>query len=177
MFFYVLKMLLTNFVKLLSEHFNISNDAIVNILKDNKIRIEQRLLLEKEDVIVPKKVSNVKKTDIVKKTKESNLERDTIVINNDNINDNIETSQIQTNNILPNNSDNKPIIEVKQARGRGRPRKNTVMKQEEEEESEYVEVEEIMYLGAKYYLTNEEVVLSKSLEIEGIMRDGKIVQI
>jgi hypothetical protein len=176
MFFYVLKMLLTNFVELLSAHFNISNDAIVNILKDNKIRIEQRLLLEKEDVIVPKKVSNVKKTDIVKKTKESNLERDTIVINN-NINDNIETSQIQTNNILPNNSDNKPIIEVKQARGRGRPRKNTVMKQEEEEESEYVEVEEIMYLGAKYYLTSEEVVLSKSLEIEGIMRDGKIVRI
>jgi len=174
MFFYVLKMLLTNFVELLSAHFNISNDAIVNILKDNKIRIEQRLLLEKEDVIVPKKVSNVKKTDIVKKTKESNLERDTIVINN-NINDNIETSQIQTNNILPNNSDNKPIIEVKQARGRGRPRKNTVMKQEEE--SEYVEVEEIMYLGAKYYLTREEVVLSKSLEIEGIMRDGKIVRI
>jgi hypothetical protein len=176
MFFYVLKMLLTNFVELLSAHFNISNDAIVNILKDNKIRIEQRLLLEKEDIIVPKKVSNVKKTDIVKKTKEANLERDTIVINN-NINDNIETSQIQTNNILPNNSDNKPIIEVKQARGRGRPRKNTVMKQEEEEESEYVEVEEIMYLGAKYYLTREEVVLSKSLEIEGIMRDGKIVQI
>jgi len=176
MFFYVLKMLLTNFVELLSEHFNISNDAIVTILKDNKIRIEQRLLLEKEDVIIPKKVSNVKKTDIVKKTKESNLERDTIVINN-NINDNIETSQIQTNNILPNNSDNKPIIEVKQARGRGRPRKNTVMKQEEEEESEYVEVEEIMYLGAKYYLTSEEVVLSKSLEIEGIMRDGKIVRI
>jgi hypothetical protein len=176
MFFYVLKMLLTNFVELLSAHFNISNDAIVNILKDNKIRIEQRLLLEKEDVIVPKKVSNVKKTDIVKKTKESNLERDTIVINN-NINDNIETSQIQTNNILPNNSDNKPVIEVKQARGRGRPRKNTVMKQEEEEESEYVEVEEIMYLGAKYYLTSEEVVLSKSLEIEGIMRDGKIVRI
>ena len=175
MFFYVLKMLLTNFVELLSAHFNISNDAIVNILKDNRIRIEQRLLLEKEDVIVPKKVSNVKKTDIVKKTKESNLERDTIVINNDNINDNIETSQIQTNNILPNNSDNKPIIEVKQARGRGRPRKNTVMKQEEE--SEYVEVEEIMYLGAKYYLTSEEVVLSKSLEIEGIMRDGKIVRI
>lgn len=174
MFFYVLKMLLTNFVELLSAHFNISNDAIVNILKDNRIRIEQRLLLEKEDVIVPKKVSNVKKTDIVKKTKESNLERDTIVINN-NINDNIETSQIQTNNILPNNSDNKPIIEVKQARGRGRPRKNTVMKQEEE--SEYVEVEEIMYLGAKYYLTSEEVVLSKSLEIEGIMRDGKIVRI
>jgi hypothetical protein len=177
MFFYVLKMLLTNFVELLAEHFNISIDAIVNILKDNKIRIEQRLLLEKEDVIVPKKVSNVKKTDIVKKTKESNLERDIIVINNDNINDNIETSQIQTNNILPNNSDNKPIIEVKQSRGRGRPRKNTVMKQEEEEESEYVEVEEIMYLGAKYYLTSEEVVLSKSLEIEGIMRDGKIVRI
>ena len=174
MFFYVSKMLLTNFVELLSEHFNISNDAIVNILKDNKIRIEQRLLLEKEEIIAPKKVSNVKKTDIVKKTKESNLERDTIVINKDNINDNIETTQIQTNTILP---DNKPIIEVKQARGRGRPRKNTVMKQEEEEENEYVEVEEIMYLGAKYYLTREEVVLSKSLEIEGIMRDGKIVRI
>ena len=165
-------MLLTKFVELLSEHFNISNDAIVNILKDNKIRIEQRLLLEKEDIIAPKKVLNVKKTDLIKKSDAPNLERDAIVINKDNINDNIETVQIKTRNILP---DSKSIIEVKQPRGRGRPRKNTVMK-EEEEEKECVEVEEIEYAGEKYYLTCEEVVLSKSLEIEGIMRGGKLIR-
>ena len=38
-------------VKLLSEHFNICNNSITNILQANNIRINQRLLLEK-DVIM-----------------------------------------------------------------------------------------------------------------------------
>ena len=49
------------------------------------------------------------------------------------------------------------------------------MKEEEHEEI-CVEVEEVDVGGVKYYKTSENVVLSKALEIEGIMRDGKLVR-
>jgi hypothetical protein len=73
-----------------------------------------------------------------------------------------KAEDINTTNI------NKPV------RGRGRPRKNTVMKEEEEEIC--VEVEEIKVDGKEYYKTCENVILSKELKIEGILRDGKIVK-
>ena len=73
-----------------------------------------------------------------------------------------KAEDINTTNI------NKPL------RGRGRPRKNTVMKEEEEEIC--VEVEEIEVDGREYYKTWENVILSKELKIEGILRDGKIVK-
>ena len=57
-------------------------------------------------------------------------------------------------------------------RGRGRPKKNTLSK--DEEGSVGLEVELIMIDEKEYYLTNENVVLSKELKIEGILRDGKI---
>ena len=47
---------------------------------------------------------------------------------------------------------------------------------EEEEEEVCVEVEEIEVDGVTYYKTNENVILSKGLEIEGIMRNGKILK-
>lgn len=46
----------------------------------------------------------------------------------------------------------------------------------EEEEEICVEVEEIRVDGRTYYKTCENVILSKELEIEGILRDGKIVK-
>ena len=57
-------------------------------------------------------------------------------------------------------------------RGRGRPKKNTLSK--DEEGSVGLEVELIMIDEKEYYLTNENVVLSKELKIEGILREGKI---
>ena len=57
-------------------------------------------------------------------------------------------------------------------RGRGRPKKNTLSK--DEEGSVGLEVELIMIDEKEYYLTSENVVLSKELKIEGILRDGKI---
>lgn len=44
------------------------------------------------------------------------------------------------------------------------------------EEEICVEVEEVEVDGVKYYKTNENVILSKSLEIEGIMRGGKLIK-
>ena len=57
-------------------------------------------------------------------------------------------------------------------RGRGRPKKNTLSK--DEEGSVGLEVELIMIDEKEYYLTNENVILSKELKIEGILREGKI---
>ena len=142
-------------VKLLSEHFNICNNSITNILQANNIRINQRLLLEK-DVIMNK--PELKKT------------------NNTKINNNEEPeAKLETKVKETKIEENKTNNEIKPARGRGRPRKNTIMKEEEEEEI-CVEVEEIEMDGVTYYKTSENVILSKELEIEGIIRNGKIVK-
>jgi hypothetical protein len=155
-------MLLTEMVELLSEHFNISNTAITNILQNNNIRINQRLLLEKAVLIMNK--PEVKKTSTTK----------TNIINED-----AETKVAETK-VVENKirvEENKPNLEIKPTRGRGRPRKNTVMSEEVEKEEEIcVEVEEVTVDGITYYKTSENVILSKDLTIEGIMRNGKIVK-
>jgi hypothetical protein len=150
-------MLLTQLVELLSEHFNISNNAITTILQNNNIRINQRLLLEKAVLIMNKpevKKINTTKTNVINKDVETKVEENKIRV-----------------------EENKPNLEIKPTRGRGRPRKNTVMSEEVEKEEEIcVEVEEVTVDGITYYKTSENVILSKDLTIEGIMRNGKIVK-
>jgi hypothetical protein len=150
-------MLLTELVELLSEHFNISNNAITNILQNNNIRINQRLLLEKAVLIMNKpevKKINTTKTNIISEVVETKVVENKIRV-----------------------EENKPNLEIKPTRGRGRPRKNTVMSEEVEKEEEIcVEVEEVTVDGITYYKTSENVILSKDLTIEGIMRNGKIVK-
>ena len=144
-------------VELLSEHFNISNTAITTILQNNNIRINQRLLLEKAMLVMNKpevKKINTTKTNIISEVVETKVEENKIRV-----------------------EENKPNIEIKPTRGRGRPRKNTVMSEEVEKEEEIcVEVEEVTVDGITYYKTSENVILSKDLTIEGIMRNGKIVK-
>ena len=150
-------MLLTELVELLSEHFNISNNAITTILQNNNIRINQRLLLEKAMLVMNKpevKKINTTKTNIISEVVETKVEENKIRV-----------------------EENKPNLEIKPTRGRGRPRKNTVMSEEVEKEEEIcVEVEEVTVDGIIYYKTSENVILSKDLTIEGIMRNGKIVK-
>jgi len=157
-------MLLTELVDLLSEHLNICNNVITNILQKNNIRINQRLLLEKAIIMNNNRelvINDLNPTNVEKNVKtepkakaKSKVEEIKAV--------ETKAEDINTTNI------NKPL------RGRGRPRKNTVMKEEEEEIC--VEVEEIDVEGKKYYKTCENVILSKELKIEGILRDGKIVK-
>ena len=156
-------------VELLSEHFNISNNAITNILQNNNIRINQRLLLEKAVLVMNK--PEVKKTSTTK----------TNIINEDAETKVAETNVAENKIRLEENKirleENKPNLEIKPTRGRGRPRKNTVMSEEVEKEEEIcVEVEEVTVDGITYYKTSENVILSKDLTIEGIMRNGKIVK-
>jgi hypothetical protein len=157
-------MLLTELVELLSEHFNISNNAITTILQNNNIRINQRLLLEKAMLVMNKpevKKINTTKKNIISEVVETNVEEN--------------TNRVEDNKIRV--EENKPNLEIKPTRGRGRPRKNTVMSEEVEKEEEIcVEVEEVTVDGITYYKTSENVILSKDLTIEGIMRNGKIVK-
>ena len=157
-------MLLTELVELLSEHFNISNNAITTILQNNNIRINQRLLLEKAMLVMNKpevKKINTTKTNIINEVVETKVEENKIRV------------EENKNRV----EENKPNLEIKPTRGRGRPRKNTVMSEEVEKEEEIcVEVEEVTVDGITYYKTSENVILSKDLTIEGIMRNGKIVK-
>ena len=156
-------------VELLSEHFNISNTAIINILQNNNIRINQRLLLEKAALIMNK--PELKKTSTIKKN-----------IINENVETKVKETKIEENKIRVEENkirveENKTNLEIKPTRGRGRPRKNTVMSEEVDKEEEIcVEVEEVTVDGVTYYKTSENVILSKDLTIEGIMRNGKIVK-
>jgi hypothetical protein len=157
-------MLLTELVDLLSEHLNICNNVITNILQKNNIRINQRLLLEKAVIM------NNNRELLINDLNPTNVEKDVKAEPKAKAKSKVEeTKPVETKveDIITTNI-NKPV------RGRGRPRKNTVMKEEEEEIC--VEVEEIDVDGRKYYKTWENVILSKELKIEGILRDGKIVK-
>lgn len=164
-------------VKLLSEHFNICNNSITNILQANNIRINQRLLLEK-DVIMNK--PELKKTNNTKTNNNEELEAkleaklETKVKEAKLKETKLKETKVEAK-LETKIEENKTNNEIKPARGRGRPRKNTIMKEEEEEEI-CVEVEEIEMDGVTYYKTSENVILSKELEIEGIIRNGKIVK-
>ena len=158
-------MLLNELVELLANHFTILNDDITTILKNNNIRIGQRLLLEKKDnnVIEPEQTKNV----AVSKPKTDKVEKQVITTK-------VE-EKVEEKKKKEKKEEKIEEKESKPVRGRGRPRKNMVMKEEEDEEI-CVEVEEVDVGGVKYYKTSENVILSKALEIEGIMRDGKLVR-
>jgi hypothetical protein len=146
-------MLLSELVELLAAHFNILNDDITNVLKVNNIRIGQRLLLEKKD-------NNMITSDQTKVITNKVVEK---------VEPKVEEK------VEPKVEEKIETKESKPTRGRGRPKKNMIMKEEEDEEI-CVEVEEVDVCGVKYYKTSENVILSKALEIEGIMRDGKLVR-
>ena len=58
-------------------------------------------------------------------------------------------------------------------RGRGRPRKT---KEITEENDVIIEVEVITLEGKEYYKTSENVLMNKELEIEGILKWGKLLR-
>jgi len=162
-------MLLTELVDLLSEHLNICNNVITNILQKNNIRINQRLLLEK--AIIMNNNRELLNNDLNPTNVEKNVKAEPKAKAKSKVEEikAVEPKPVETKAEDINTTNiNKPL------RGRGRPRKNTVMKEEEEEIC--VEVEEIKVDGKEYYKTCENVILSKELKIEGILRDGKIVK-
>jgi hypothetical protein len=169
-------MLLSELVELLAAHFNILNDDITNVLKVNNIRIGQRLLLEKKDnnmitsdqtKVITNKVEEKMEEKTDQKKKGKSKEEKVVIV--EKVEPKVEPKVEEKVEEKIETKENKPT------RGRGRPKKNMIMKEEEDEEI-CVEVEEVDVCGVKYYKTSENVILSKALEIEGIMRDGKLVR-
>ena len=147
-------MLLYDLLKLFENNFNINEERFISIIESNNIKLNQRLLVE---------------LNVQKKTTNNVINNET----NKNIKPDISTTNTNTNN---KSIDDVSEINLKKehgGRGRGRPRKTCKVK---EDDSVLVEVEIIILEGEEYYKTNENVILSTDLVIEGILKNGKIVR-
>ena len=146
-------MLLLDLIKLFSTNFDINEERFVDIIQSNNIKLSQRLLVAIKD---EKKIATI----------DTNINSNKINIT--------PVNEAIINN--PDNDDSYANLKKKKepsGRGRGRPRKT---KEINEEESVLVEVELIIIGDKEYYKTNENVILNKNMEIEGILKDGKITK-
>ena len=146
-------MLLLDLIKLFSTNFDINEERFVDIIQSNNIKLSQRLLVAIKD---EKKIATI----------DTNINSNKINIT--------PVNEAIINN--PDNDDSYANLKKKKepsGRGRGRPRKT---KEINEEENVLVEVELIIIGDKEYYKTNENVILNKNMEIEGILKDGKITK-
>jgi len=146
-------MLLNDLVKLFASNFNINEERFIDIIDSNNIRLSQRLLVK---IIDEKKI--ITSNTITNTTNTTNT-----------------ASNIINDSNTKNNTDSEPKVSNKDpsTRGRGRPRKTKTFK---EDDSVLMEVELIVLENKEYYKTPENVILTKELEIEGILKDGKILR-
>ena len=152
-------MLLNDLLKLFSSSLNINEERFITIIEANNIKLSQRLLCKPKDTM---KVANNSISDYAN--------------NISNESKNISESAIISNSSNSSNSSNlDENLKKKEpsGRGRGRPKKT---KEIVEEDSVIVEVELITLENIEYYKTNENVLLNKQMEIEGILKNGKIVK-
>jgi hypothetical protein len=144
-------MLLLELLKLFSTNFDINEERFVDIIESNNIKLNQRLLVAIKD---DKKVANS--------------------ITNSNTNSN--STPISEPIINNGDDDSEANLKKKKepsGRGRGRPKKT---KEINEEEGVIMEVEVITLGEKEYYKTSENVILNKNMEIEGILKNGKITK-
>jgi DNA replication initiation complex subunit (GINS family) len=160
-------MLLVELLKLFSNNFDINEERFISIIQTNNIKLSQRLLVE---VSFEKKII----TNVTNKINEAPINETNIITSNTNIS-NISNTNATTNATNTKEDVSEPNLKKKESsgRGRGRPRKTCEVK---EEDSVLVEVEVIEIGGTEYYKTCENVIINKELEIEGILRDGKVVR-
>jgi len=149
-------MLLNDLLKLFSSSLNINEERFITIIEANNIKLSQRLLCKPKDTM---KVANNIISDYAN--------------NISNESKNISQSAIISNSSNSSNLDENLKKKEPSGRGRGRPKKT---KEIVEEDSVIVEVELITLENIEYYKTNENVLLNKQMEIEGILKNGKIVK-
>jgi hypothetical protein len=144
-------MLLNDLLKLFSTNFDINEERFINIIESNNIKLRQRLLV---NISNETKINDSPKNDSLKN---DSLKNDSL--KNDSLKNDFETnSKKKTDNT---------------GRGRGRPRKT---KEITEENDVIIEVEVITLEGKEYYKTSENVLMNKELEIEGILKWGKLLR-
>jgi hypothetical protein len=149
-------MLLNDLLKLFSTNFDINEERFINIIDSNNIKLRQRLLVN---------ISN--ETKMNDSLKNASLKNDSL--NNDSPkNDSLKNALLKSD--FETNSKKKTD---NTGRGRGRPRKT---KEITEENDVIIEVEVISLEGKEYYKTSENVLMNKELEIEGILKSGKLLR-
>ena len=155
-------MLLNDLLKLFSSSLNINEERFITIIEANNIKLSQRLLCKPKDTM---KIANNSISDSV-----NNISNES-----KNISDSAIISNISNSSNISNTSTLDANLKKKESsgRGRGRPKKT---KEIVEEDSVIVEVELITLDNIEYYKTNENVLLNKQLEIEGILKNGKLVK-
>ena len=146
-------MLLVDLVKLFSTNFNIDEERILDIIDSNNIKLSQRLLVKITDD--KKKIINETSINTPSKNETSNNET---LIN--------ETSN---NDTVKNDTSNKKT--TSSGRGRGRPRKT---KELLEENDIVIEVELVTIENEEYYLTRENVLMTKELKVSGVYVGGRV---
>ena len=146
-------MLLVDLVKLFSTNFNIDEERILDIIDSNNIKLSQRLLVKITDD--KKKIINETSINTPSKNDTSNNETSNNEISNN------ETSNNETSNKKTTSS----------GRGRGRPRKT---KELLEENDVVIEVELVTIENEEYYLTRENVLMTKELKVSGVYVGGRV---
>lgn len=155
-------MLLNDLLKLFSSSLNINEERFITIIEANNIKLSQRLLCKPKDTM---KIANNSISDSV-----NNISNES-----KNISESAIISNISNSSNISNTSNLDANLKKKESsgRGRGRPKKT---KEIVEEDSVIVEVELITLDNIEYYKTNENVLLNKQMEIEGILKNGKLVK-
>jgi len=156
-------MLLVDLVKLFSTNFNIDEEQFLDIIDSNNIKLSQRLLV---------KIKDDKKKIINEPSKNTHSINETSIntpsINETSINtpSNNESSNIET---VKNDTSNKKT--TSSGRGRGRPRKT---KELLEENDVVIEVELVTIDNEEYYMTRENVLMTKELKVSGVYVGGRV---
>ena len=152
-------MLLNDLLKLFSSSLNINEERFITIIEANNIKLSQRLLCKPKDTM---KVANNSISDYANNisNESKNISQSAIISSSSN--------SSNSSNLDENLKKKEPS-----GRGRGRPKKT---KEIVEEDSVIVEVELIILENIEYYKTNENVLLNKQMEIEGILKNGKLVK-
>ena len=196
-------MLLVDLVKLFSTNFNIDEERFLNIIDSNNIKLSQRLLVKIKDEkknIINKPSNNEPSNNEPSINEPSNNEpsnnepsnnepsNNEPSINKPSINEpsNNEPSINEPSNNEPSineppineSSNNEPPINesskkktTNTTRGRGRPRKT---KEFVEENDVVIEVELVTIDNKEYYMTRENVLMTKDLEVSGVYVCGVV---
>jgi len=166
-------MLLVDLVKFFSTKFNIDEERFLDIIDSNNIKLSQRLLVKINDD--KKKIIN--ETSINTPSKNDTLINETLInetlINtsskNETSNNETVKNDISNNDTSNNDTSNKKT--TSSGRGRGRPRKT---KELLEENDVVIEVELVTIENEEYYMTRENVLMTKELKVSGVYVGGRV---
>jgi len=176
-------MLLVDLVKLFSTNFNIDEERFLDIIDSNNIKLSQRLLVkinaDKKKIINETSINTpsinetlinetVKNDTLINETSINTPSKNETSINTPSKN---ETSNNETSNNETSNNETSNKKTTSSGRGRGRPRKT---KELLEENDVVIEVELVTIENEEYYLTRENVLMTKELKVSGVYVGGRV---